>query len=49
MTAGRAPLWDGKAPIKVRRAQPEEAVRYAEAKVEDAAGDLSLVYLSSAR
>jgi hypothetical protein len=45
MTAGRAPLWDGKAPIKVRRAQPEEAVRYAEAKVENAAGDLPLVYL----
>lgn len=45
MTAGHAPLWDGRARIKVRRAQPEEAVRYAEAKVENAAGDLPLVYL----
>ena len=45
MTAGHRPLWDGKAPIKVRRAQPEEAARYAEAKLENSAGDLPLVYL----
>lgn len=45
MTAGHRALWDGKAPIKVRRAQSEEAARYAEAKLENAAGDLPLVYL----
>ena len=45
MTAGHRPLWDGEAPIKVRRARPEEAARYAEAKVENAVGDLPLVYL----
>jgi len=48
MTAGHAPFWDGKAPIRVRRAQPEEAVRYAETKVENAAGDLPLVTLFGA-
>ena len=44
MTVGHRPLWDGKAPIKIRRAQPEEAARYAEAKAENATG-LPLVYL----
>jgi len=45
MTTGHRPLWDGKAPIKARRAQSEEVARYAEAKLENAAADLALVYL----
>jgi hypothetical protein len=45
MTVGHRPLWDGKAPIKVRRAQPAEAVYYVDAKAENAAGDLPFVYL----
>jgi hypothetical protein len=45
MTAGHRPFWDGKAPIKVRRAQSDEAARYAEARLQSAAGDLPLVYL----
>ncbi len=45
MSVGHRPLWDGKVPIKVRRAQPAEAAQYVEAKAENAAGDLPLVYL----
>jgi hypothetical protein len=45
MTTGHRPLWDGKAPMRVRRAQPAEEVYYVDAKAENAAGDLPLVYL----
>jgi hypothetical protein len=45
MATGHRPLWDGRAPIRVRRAQPAEEVYWVEAKVENAAGDLPLVYL----
>jgi len=45
MMIGHRPLWDGKAPISVRRAEPAEEVYYVDAKTEDAAGDLPLVYL----
>jgi len=45
MTTGYRPLWDGKAPIKVRRAHLAETAYFDEAKVEHAAGDLPLVYL----
>jgi len=43
MMIGHRPLWDGKSPIRVRRAEPEEEVYYVDAKKENAAGDL--VYL----
>lgn len=45
MTAGHRPLWDGRSPIRVRPAQPAEEAQYVEAKAEDAAGDLPLVFL----
>ena len=45
MTTGHRPLWDGKALIKVRRAEPAEEAQYGEAKAENAAGDLPLVFL----
>lgn len=45
MTFGHKPLWDGKSPIRVRRAEPAEEVYYVDAKTENAAGDLPLVYL----
>lgn len=45
MTFGHRPLWDGKSPIRVRRAEPAEEVYYVDAKTENAAGDLPLVYL----
>jgi hypothetical protein len=45
MTIGHRPLWDGKSPIRVRRAEPAEEVYYVDAKTENAAGDLPLVYL----
>jgi len=45
MTSGHRPLWDGKSPIRVRRAEPAEQVYYVDAKTENAAGDLHLVYL----
>jgi hypothetical protein len=45
MTIGHRPLWDGKSPIRVRRAKPAEEVYYVDAKTENAAGDLPLVYL----
>lgn len=45
MTIGHRPLWDGQAPIRVRRAQPVEEAYYVDAKAENAAGDLPLVYL----
>ena len=45
MTTGHRPLWDGKAPIKVRRARLTETTYFDEAKAENAAGDLPLVYL----
>jgi hypothetical protein len=44
ITVGYRPLWDGKAPINVRYAQPGEAVYYIDAQAENAAGDLPLVY-----
>jgi hypothetical protein len=45
MTIGYRPLWDGRSPIRVRRAEPGEEVYYINAKAENAAGDLPLVYL----
>jgi hypothetical protein len=45
MTFGHRPLWDGKSSIRVRRAEPAEEVYYADAKTENAVGDLPLVYL----
>jgi hypothetical protein len=45
MTIGYRPLWDGKSPIRVRRAEPAEEVYYVDAKAENAVGDLPLVYL----
>ena len=45
MMIGHRPLWDGKSPIMVRRAEPAEEVYYVDAKTENAAGDLPLVYL----
>ena len=45
MTIGCRPLWDGKSPIKVRRAEPAEEGYYVDAKAENAVGDLPLVYL----
>jgi hypothetical protein len=45
MTIGYRPLWDGKSPSSVRRAEPAEEAYYVEAKAEYAAGDLPLVYL----
>jgi hypothetical protein len=45
MTFGHKPLWDGKSPIRVRRAEPAEEIYYVDAKTENAAGDLPLVYL----
>src|SRR5579859_7452537 len=33
MATGHRPLWDGRAPIRVRRAQPAEEVYWIEAKV----------------
>jgi len=45
MATGHRPLWDGRAPMRVRRARPAEEVYWVDAKVEDAAGDLDLVYL----
>jgi hypothetical protein len=45
MTSGHRPLWDGKSPIRVRRAEQAEEVYYVDAKTENAAGDLPLVYL----
>lgn len=45
MMIGHRPLWDGKSPIRVRHAEPAEQVYYVDAKTENAAGDLSLVYL----
>jgi hypothetical protein len=45
MTIGHRPLWDRKSPIRVRRAEPAEEVYYVDAKAENAAGDLPLVYL----
>jgi hypothetical protein len=45
MTIGCRPLWDGKSPIRVRRAEPAEEGYYVDAKAENAVGDLPLVYL----
>jgi hypothetical protein len=45
MTIGHRPLWDGKSPIRVRRAEPAEEVHYVDAKTENAVGDFPLVYL----
>ena len=45
MTFGHRPLWEGKSPIGVGRAKPAEEVYYVDAKTENAAGDLPLVYL----
>jgi len=45
MMIGYRPLWDGKSPIRVRRAGPAEEVYYVDAKTENAPGDLPLVYL----
>jgi hypothetical protein len=45
MTIWYRPLWDGRSPIRVRRAEPGEEVYYINAKAENAAGDLPLVYL----
>ena len=45
MMIGHRPLWDGKSPIRVRRAEQAEEVYYVDAKTENAAGDLPLVYL----
>jgi hypothetical protein len=45
MTIGYRPLWDGKSPIRVRRAERAEEVYYVDAKAENAVGDLPLVYL----
>ena len=45
MMIGHRPLWDGKSPIRVRHAEPAEEVYYVDAKTENAAGDLPLVYL----
>jgi hypothetical protein len=45
MTIGHRPLWDGKSPIRVRRAEPAEEAYYVDAKAENAVGDLPLVYL----
>ena len=45
MTVGYRPLWDGKSPIRVRRAESVEEVYYVDAKAENAVGDLPLVYL----
>jgi hypothetical protein len=47
MTSARIPLWDGKAPIRTRSAQPDEAARFqrglADARQSD--DDLPLVFL----
>ncbi|MFK4490274.1 hypothetical protein [Bradyrhizobium sp. USDA 336] len=43
MMIGHRPLWDGKSPIRVRRAESTEEAYYVDAKAENAAGDL--VYL----
>ena len=42
-----APLWDGKAKLSVRRANPEEVARFLETKTAtgDGSDDLALVYL----
>ncbi|MFK4506575.1 hypothetical protein ACVIW2_000404 [Bradyrhizobium huanghuaihaiense] len=45
MMIGHRALWNGKSPIRVRRAKPAEEVYYVDAKTENAAGDLPLVYL----
>ncbi|MHC1949893.1 hypothetical protein IF803_36855 [Bradyrhizobium sp. UFLA06-06] len=45
MMVGHRPLWNGKSPIRVRRAKPEEEVYYVDAKTENAAGDSPLVFL----
>ncbi len=45
MTIGHCPLWDGKSPIGLRRAEPAEEAYYVEAIAEHAVGDLPLVYL----
>ena len=37
MTIGYRPLWDGRSPIRVRRAEPGEEVYYINAKAENAA------------
>jgi hypothetical protein len=38
MTIGYRPLWDGKSPIRARRARPAEEVYYVNAKAENAVG-----------
>jgi hypothetical protein len=45
MTIGHRPLWDGKSPIRVHRAERAEEVYYVDAKAENAMGNLPLVYL----
>lgn len=45
MMIGHRPLWDGKSPIRMRRAKPAEELYYVDAKAENASEDLSLVYL----
>jgi hypothetical protein len=47
LTSGRTPLWDGKAPIRTRSAQPDEAARYQRGQIEapQSEGELPLVFL----
>ena len=47
LTSDRVPLWDGKAPIRTRSAQPDEAARYQRGQIEapQSEGELPLVFL----
>ena len=48
MTVGYRPLWDGKSPIRVRRAESVEEVYYVDAKAENC-GRLAFGLSGSAR
>ena len=47
LTSDHLPLWDGKAPIRTRSAQPDEAARYHRGQREapQSDGELALVFL----